>query len=100
MNAKPDTMSSKEWQRQQPMEWRMKIAKLCHNSQITAEHLDDNAEVWAALKDAGQCRLVYQGDYVEGIGAFNGGYYIEYGGIVNDPVFVSGDTLIQIEWLS
>lgn len=97
--TKPDTISSKEWQCNQPMEWRMKIARLCHNHQITAEHLDDNVEVWAALKDAGQCRLVYKGDYVDGIGEFNGGYYIEYGGAANDPAFVSGDTIIQIEWL-
>lgn len=99
MTKKPDTISSKEWQRQQPMEWRMKIAKLCHNHQVTAKHLVDSLDVWAALKDAGQCRLIYQGNYVDGIGAFNDGYLIESGGVVGDPAFVSENTVIQIEWL-
>lgn len=94
-----DTISSKEWQRSQPFEWRMKIARLCKQTTVTAENLDWDADIWASLKDAGQCRFVYKGDYVDGIGEFNGGYYIEYGGAGNDPAFVSGDTLIQIEWL-
>lgn len=66
---------------------------------ITAEELDYSVDMWAILKDTGQCRLIYQGDYVDGIGEFNGGYYIEYGGIMNDPIFVSGDAVIQIEWI-
>lgn len=65
---------------------------------ITVQELNKNIDAWAYLKDAGRCRFVYQGDYIDGIGEFNGGYCIEYGGAANDPAIVNGDTVINIEW--
>ena len=76
MKTKPDTIPSREWQRLQPIEWRMNLAMSFASSTITAEELDYSVDMWEALKDTGVCRFVYQGDYVDGIGEFNGGYYI------------------------
>lgn len=73
---------------------------MSNQTSITAEELNDNVGYWEAKKDAGECRFLYQGDYVDGIGDFNGGYIIEHGGINNDPSFVYGDTVLQIEWIS
>jgi hypothetical protein len=62
---------------------------------ITAKELADNSGAWAVLKDAGIFRFVYEGDYVDGIGAFRNGYYLECGG--NAPIAITSDTAIQVE---
>lgn len=67
---------------------------------ITVQELVHDVFNWAQLKYSGACRLLYKGDYVDGVGEVKGGYLIEYGGIVNAPERVSADTVIQIEWLT
>lgn len=67
---------------------------------ITAEELTNSATFWERVRNAGLCQIVYKGDYVDGIGELDGRYLIEYGGAANDPDLVSGDTKIEIRWMT
>jgi hypothetical protein len=66
---------------------------------ITAEKLVENLAHWAMLKDAQKIHLLWAGDYIDGIAQVAPDRYaIQYGGELK-PDYVTGDTLIQIEWL-
>jgi len=67
---------------------------------ITVSELVENLSEWAVFKDAGKINLIWKDDHIDGIGKVGENFVIQYGGIVNDPDYVTGDTLIQIEWLT
>jgi hypothetical protein len=69
-------------------------------TEISAAELVANRDEWAAKKDAGECRLIYKGSWIDGIDGFRDHYIIESGDFGNDYERVDGDTMIQIEWLT
>ena len=56
---------------------------------IMASELVENLSEWAVLKDAGKINLIWKDDHIDGIGKVGENIVIQYGGIVNDPDYVT-----------
>lgn len=79
--------------------WLPEQSEAAKPTVITAAKLVETLGAWAMLKDAGRISLLWKDDHIDGIGKVGERYVIQYGGIVNDPDYVTGDAIIGIEWL-
>lgn len=69
---------------------------------VTVKELVLYIDYWATCKDDGKCHILFKGNYVDGVAEYppgSGVYIIEAGGLVGEPERVSGDHILQIEWL-